>query len=258
MKKLTITIATLLFSVFTIQCATSPTGRKQLHLMSSSELNKMGIQSFEELKKKTPRSTDATKIRIAECIAHEILEKNGFRPNEWEVVVFKDPAVNAFALPGKKIGVFEGLFTAAKNVDQVAAVMGHEVGHVIAEHGNERVSQGLLAQGALTIGSVIVDSNSNTGKAVMAGLGIAIQGGALLPFSRKHELEADIIGLRYANNAGFNPAEAVNLWQNMGKAAGGKAPPAWMSTHPSNEQRIQQIREELPKLKPSQYRANCG
>lgn len=228
-----------------------------MRLVSSSELEKMGIQSFEELKSKTPQSTDAEKIRISRCIAREILEKNGMRPEEWEVVVFKDPAVNAFALPGKKIGVYEGLFTAAQNQHQIAAVMGHEVGHVVAEHGNERVSQQLLAQGVLTIGSVVVDSNTTSGKAVMAGLGIAITGGAILPFSRKHELEADLIGLRYANNAGFDPAEAVTLWQNMAKV-GGKQGPTWMSTHPSNEQRIEQIRKELPKLKPTSYKAKCG
>ena len=149
---------------------------------------------------------------------------------------FKDDDPNAFALPGGKMGVYTGMLKVAENQDQLAAVLGHEVGHVLAQHGNERMSQQQLTNVALAAaaGSGYVDSAS------MQALGLGAQIGILLPYSRSHESEADVIGLDLMAEAGFDPRESVQLWRNMGKAGGG-APPEFMSTHPAGNTRIDNL-----------------
>lgn len=232
--------------VFVIaSCTTSPTGRRQAHLMPASQMDSMGVASFAELKKKTPITTDKTMTAQVKCVVTALLNRNGFNAGEWEVQVFKDESVNAFALPGKKIGVHTGIFKAAKNQDQLAAVLGHEIGHVIAEHGNERVSENLLVQGAMVGASLVVDGKTQKGQTIMALIGAGANFGILLPFSRTHELEADHIGLLYMAKAGFNPSEARNLWVNMSQV-GGSAPPEFLSTHPSSGSRISQIDDLTP------------
>jgi predicted Zn-dependent protease len=131
-------------------CASSPTGRKQLTLLGSGQMDQMGDQSFEELKKKQPQSKDPKQTQYVRCITDRLLTTMGENPSEWEILVFKDESPNAFALPGKNMGVHTGMLSLAKNQHQLAAVIGHEIGHVLANHGNERVSQGLLAQAGLT------------------------------------------------------------------------------------------------------------
>lgn len=223
-------------------CATSPTGRKQARFLPEGQLDAMGAQSFNELKKKTPISSDRTLTNNVNCVVQALLERNGFKTSEWEVQVFKDESVNAFAVPGKKIGVHTGIFKAAKNQDQLAAVLGHEIGHVIAQHGNERMSETVLVQGALIGASVAVDSKTQKGQTILALLGLGANVGIMLPFSRAHELEADEIGLEYMAKAGFDPLEARSLWVNMAKT-GGAAPPELLSTHPSSSSRIEQIED---------------
>jgi len=240
---LKVTLILISASFTLISCATSPTGRNQLKLMPEDQMDQLGAQSFEEVKKKTPRSTDRQKISISECVARAVLDKNNLNQKEWEIVVFKSPDVNAFAVPGKKIGVYEGIFKTAKTPDQLAAVLGHEIGHVIAEHGNERVSQQLLIQSGLSVADIFVDSQTPTGKAVIGGLGLGLMVGVALPFSRKHELEADLIGLDYMANAGFDPRQAITLWENMAQL--GSQGPQFISTHPNSDARIQQIRDHL-------------
>jgi predicted Zn-dependent protease len=154
----------------------------------------------------------------------------------WEVVVFKDDNPNAFALPGGKMGVYTGMLKVAENQDQLAAVLGHEVGHVLAQHGNERISQQQLTNVALAAaaGSGYLDAAS------MQALGLGAQIGILLPYSRTHESEADVIGLDLMSEAGFDPRESVQLWKNMQKASDG-APPEFLSTHPSSSTRIDNL-----------------
>jgi predicted Zn-dependent protease len=157
--------------------------------------------------------------------------------------------VNAFALPGRKIGVYRGMLAVAENSSQLAAVIGHEVGHVLARHGNERVSQATAAQLSQTAVAATVasaDMSSATGQLIMAGVGLGAQYGVLLPYSRAHESEADLIGLQLMAKAGFDPRESVTLWQNMASASGGQAPPELVSTHPSNETRIASLQANLP------------
>ncbi len=236
-----------------IACATSPLGRKQLTILPDSEMNAMGRQSFEELKQKTPIEKDTKINAYVNCVVKPIIaeSKTDIPSQDWEIVVFKSKDVNAFALPGGKIGVYTGILPILKTDAQLAAVMGHEVGHVIARHGNERVSEGLGAQAAMVIADLLLGkSDPERKKWVLAGLGIGLQFGVLLPFSRTHESEADIIGLQLMSKAGFDPNQAIEVWKNMAAVHGGSAPPEFASTHPSDQTRISQIQEHLSEVIP--------
>lgn len=229
-------------------CATSPEGRSQLRLLPEEQINSMGVQSFEQIKQQTPESKNANMRAYVQCIAEAIipqLDKDS-DPALWEVRVFADDQANAFALPGNKIGVYEGLLKYAVNQHQVATVMGHELAHVIAQHGNERVSGQLATQKGLdyaarALGTSQISESSKM--LVLAGLGLGAQYGVILPFSRTHESEADLIGLDLMAKSGFNPTESVKLWQNMAKAGGGA--PEFLSTHPSGTTRIKDLNARM-------------
>ena len=237
-KLLTIT----LFIMLLLSCATSPTGRSQLLLMSSGEMDQMGAQSFTSLKKDLPIEQDPKLNTYVRCVATAITNEVG---GDWEVVVFKEPSANAFALPGRKIGVHTGLLAIAKNQHQLAAVLGHEVAHVLANHSNERVSQQTAVNQGLSITQAVLNPQSELGRTGMGLLGLGTQYGIIMPFSRAHESEADIYGLDLMAKAGFDPRESVALWINMGKA-GGQSPPEFMSTHPSHETRIGDLQKQMP------------
>jgi predicted Zn-dependent protease len=162
----------------------------------------------------------------------------------WEVVVFRDDAANAFALPGGKVGVYDGLLNVAKSQDQLATVIGHEIAHVLSRHGNERVSQEFALQQGLTLIQAIAQPKTQMGQTLMGLLGVGAQFGILLPYSRIQESEADALGLQLMSRAGFNPRESVALWQNMEKAGGGQ-PPEFLSTHPSHGRRIQDLNSRM-------------
>jgi len=233
----------ILVALSLVACATSPTGRSQLLMMSESEMDQMGAQSFDALKKKLPIEQDPAINTYVRCVATAITNEVG---GDWGVVVFKEPSANAFALPGRKIGVHTGLLAVAKNQHQLAAVLGHEVAHVLANHGNERVSQQAAVEQGLSITQAILNPQSELGKTGMGLLGVGTQYGIIMPFSRAHESEADIYGLDLMAKAGFDPRESLALWVNMGKA-GGEAPPEFMSTHPSHETRIDDLQIQMPK-----------
>jgi len=243
MKKI---LAVLLLGIFT-SCATSPTGRKQLKLVPDGSMNKLGISAFNEVKTKTPRETNPAVIQYVNCVAQNVLAetKDPTGVKSWEAVVFRSDQVNAFALPGGRIGIYTGILKVANTQGQLAAIMGHEVGHVIARHGNERVSQGILAQTGLTIADAFTQG-SRSRNAVMGSIGVGLQFGVLLPFSRTHESEADQIGQMMMARAGFDPRESVRLWQNMARKSGGQ-PPEFMSTHPSPKSRIKKLNKRMPK-----------
>ena len=237
-------------------CATSPEGRSQLTLIPDEQIDAMGVQSFEQLKQQTPLTKDKNIEQYVQCIANKIIPhvKQNPNPAQWEVKVFEDDQANAFALPGYKIGVYTGLLKYAKNQDQLAAVMGHEVAHVIAKHSNERVSSQLATETGLSMASAILGgTQTENSTLIMAGLGLGVQYGITLPYSRSHESEADLIGLELMAKAGFNPEESVTLWQNMSQA--GTAAPEFMSTHPSSDSRIKQLRERIPKVQPAYQKA---
>jgi predicted Zn-dependent protease len=224
-------------------------------------MSQLGAQSFEQMKQQQKISQDAKTNAYVQCVTNSITQhipKQGF--DEWEVVVFESDQVNAFALPGGKIGVYTGLLKVAVNQDQLATVIGHEIAHVIADHSNERLSQTQLANTGLSITSVALGASeyAQYQGMTMAALGLGVQYGVILPYGRTQESEADIVGLRYMADAGFDPNQSVNLWQNMAKASGGNQPPELLSTHPSHNTRIQDLRATITTLPQSNaQRPSC-
>ena len=234
-------------SIALASCATSPTGRKQILLLPDDQMSLMGTKSFEELKVKTPIEHDSATNVYVKCVARAITNAINFgsQPTSWEVVVFKDPQVNAFALPGGKIGVYEGLLKVANSPAQLGTVLGHEVGHVLARHGDERVSQQMGTELAVNTAGAIIGNGTTKSNLLMAALGVGAQYGILLPFSRTQESEADLMDLTLMAQAGFDPQEAIKLWQNMSQSAA-KQPPEFLSDHPANENRIAKLQENMP------------
>jgi predicted Zn-dependent protease len=218
-------------------CATSPTGRSQMLLFPEGELSQMGVAAFADKKKSSKVVSEAKTNQYVLCVANAITAAlTGDQQRDWEVAVFEDDSANAFALPGAKIGVHTGMLKVAVNQDQLAAVIGHEVGHVLANHGNERMSIEFASQtGQQLLGTVL--QGSQQGAMVMAALGLGTQYGIALPYSRAHEAEADLIGLDLMAKAGFDPRGSVTLWRNMAKIST-DSPPEILSTHPAHETRI--------------------
>lgn len=224
-------------------CATSPTGKSQLLMYDRATVDKLGVESFTKLKENEKISHDPELNRYAQCVADaivgEVAPDYGYPPEGWEVVVFESDEVNAFALPGAKIGIYTGLMELADNADQLAAVVGHEVGHVLANHSNARLSSQQLTALGLTLAGVALAETENQ-KLWITGLGFGAQVLLLLPYSRSHETEADEIGQVLMAKAGFNPQAAANLWKNMSKQSD-NAPPELLSTHPSHNTRIAEL-----------------
>jgi len=225
-------------------CATSPTGRSQFIVMPDAQINQMGLQAFDNLKKQKPLSSNKRYISFANCIAEAITHEVG---GNWEVVVFQDDTLNAFALPGNKIGVHSGLIRLVDNQDQLAAVIGHEIGHVIARHSNERLSQKTVVNEGVALIQAISTPQTALGQTAMGLLGIGAQYGILLPYNRTQESEADIIGLNLMAKAGFDPRQSIKLWQKMSAVGNGRQPAEFLSTHPSHSTRIQDLRQHMPK-----------
>lgn len=232
-------------------CSTSPTGRNQLNLMSSSQLDQMGLDSWNQIKQQEPILRDAQATAYVRCITDAlaaVVPEQYFR-DSWDVEVFNSETINAFALPGGYIGVYVGMIRLSENQHQLAAVMGHEIGHVMAEHSNERVSQNLIVSGAL-IGTELAFSNRPASQRalIMAAVGVGSQVGYMLPFSRRHESEADEIGMDLMAKAGFDPRQAPKLWENMQRLGGGG--PEILSTHPAPSSRIRDLTNQLPSVMP--------
>ncbi|MCP3864777.1 MULTISPECIES: M48 family metallopeptidase [Marisediminitalea] len=254
----------LLLALGLTACATSPTGRSQLLIFSSNQLDQMGAQAFDGMKAETPVSQKPSQNSYVQCVAGTLLPfvPAGVYAGDWEVVVFNDDQVNAFALPGGKIGVYTGLLNVAKNQHQLAAVIGHEIGHVIAQHGNERMSQStLIEMGSQAVNQILAANEVPYNQAIMSGLGLGLQVGVQLPFSRAHESEADIIGLQLMALAGFDPRQSVDLWQNMEAASGGERPAEILSTHPAPQTRIDNLQANMDAAMrdytASQKKASC-
>ena len=227
-------------------CATSPLGRSQLVLVSNAEVSQAGIASFQQMQKKMPQSTNAQQVGYVNCVSRSIVAQipnlkaaGKLRvPSSWEVSVFDSKDVNAFALPGGKIGVYTGLLKVANTQDQLAAVIGHEVTHVLAGHSAERYSEQMASQ----VGGAVLQASTGVNGEL---IGMAANTFFLLPFSRVHETEADLLGLDLMASAGFDPRQAITLWQNMARASSGQKPPELLSSHPSDETRIRNLSERL-------------
>ena len=243
-----------------VGCETNPyTGRSQLLMTSVSQEMQMGAQAYSQVKNdpKMHQSQDPREIEPVRRVAARIIEaakrsKYAEMANQfqWEVTVIKDDkTMNAFALPGGKIAVYTGIFPVAKTEAGLAAVLGHEVTHALARHGAERMSQGQLTNVTLQVlgtAAGAAGGSAMLGQAAMAALGAGVQVGVLLPFSRKHESEADYIGILLAADAGYDPSESVHLWERMEQVSGGKGPSEFLSTHPGHETRIEQLKKWMP------------
>ena len=240
-------IASLLAGAVLLACATSPTGRSQLKLFPEAEMSRMGVAAYDKLKAEQRVSTDARRAAFVRCVSAALTAEvsGAYAGTRWEVTLFEEETPNAFALPGGKIGVHSGLFRVARNQDQLATVLGHEIAHVLAEHGNERVSTAFAAQSGLDLITAVSGAASPMQQQLLGLLGVGAQVGVLLPFSRAQESEADVIGLDLMAKAGFDPQQSVVLWRNM-SAAGGGQPVEFLSTHPSHGTRIQELEKRMP------------
>lgn len=227
---------TVVTTVAATACATSPLGRRQLMLVSQSQVTEMGVASYREMQTKLPATKDARTSNYVNCVARQITAEVGGN-QAWEVTVFESKDVNAFALPGGKIGVYTGLLKAATTQDQLGAVIGHEIAHVLANHSAERLSDSMAAGLGAQVAGIATGVDPQLFE--MAGNVFFV-----LPFSRAHESEADLLGLDLMAKAGFDPRQSIPLWQNMSRLGGNK-PAEFMSTHPSDETRIRNLSERL-------------
>lgn len=256
MKKI---VALVIVFAFIYGCTKSPiTGRKQMFLYPESQMIALSLVEYGNFLNQATvvnnASTDAQQVkRVGNAIAAQVetyYKSKGWEADlegyEWEFNLVDDPAVNAWAMPGGKVVVYTGLLPIAKNDDGLAVVMGHEIVHALHRHGNERMSQMMMAQlGGVALEVATANKPSQTRQIYGMAYGLGVQVGALLPFGRTQETESDQFGLRYSAMAGYNPEEAVPFWQRMGEASGGGAPPEFLSTHPSHDTRIQNMQEKF-------------
>lgn len=243
-------ILNVLLFFFVTSCQTAPvTGRSQLILVPPQQASQMGNAAFQEVIRAEGISEDPQLNNRLARVSSRIVSVADTPTYSWECSVIKgDEVVNAFALPGGKIGVYTGMFRVADSDAALAAVIGHEVAHVAANHGAERASAGILADlGALGLQAALGSQNPAVMAAIMNAYGIGVNVGGILPFSRTQEAEADRIGLIYMAEAGYDPREAIAFWERMQNESGsGMAQPEFLSTHPSYGTRIGNLRQWLP------------
>jgi len=225
-------------------CAGSSAESDEPLWASRGEMEVESAKQFAEMKASMPLITDRETIDYIACVANAVVNvlEPPYSDYEWEMAIFEVDAVNAFAMPGGKIGVMEGIMKAAQNQHQLAAVIGHEIAHVTLEHSDERASRGKLSNVGIQVAAVLLGGgHSGATYTAYEALNQGAAFGIMLPFGRKQESEADVIGLQYMAKAGFDPRQAVPLWQNMTEQSGGKEPAEFTSTHPSSERRIEDL-----------------
>ena len=228
--------------ILLIACSESPTGRNQVTLIPEGHLEAMGLDTFQRLKRSRAVETDPRILSYVQCITRRLIRNLPASRVQWEVFVFREPIPNAFALPGGRIGINTGMLRVARTPDQLAAVIGHEIGHVLANHANERLTQQLGIKVIFFFINLFSDEpGSWQHELLMKGLGVGSQVGVLLPFSRVHESEADIIGLELMARSGFDPRQSIDLWKNMSEV-NRRQPLEFLSTHPSHESRMVKLK----------------
>lgn len=234
-------------------CSPVPgTGRERINFMPAAQMSRLGGESFASILKQrdvVETGADVDRVqRIGRSVVRSARElyPEGDLPATWEIVLIQDDTPNAFALPGGRIGVHTGMVEIAGDDDALGIVIGHEVGHVLAQHSAERMSQSLVLAGGLAIGSVALkDEDAKTRRLVLGAMGVGASLGVALPFSRLHESEADELGLLIAANAGFDPRKAIGLWERMAEANGGSL--EFLSTHPLPKTRIADFERLMPR-----------
>ena len=250
---------TILYAIFALlliaACATVPlTSRRQIKLIPETDLLSMSFQQYEQIKKDSRLSTDEKYLallrrvgeRISKAADDFIKEMHLNLTMNWEFILIEDDnTVNAWCMPGGKVAVYSGILPYTKNEEGLAAVIGHEIAHALAQHGSERMSQGLLVQlGGLTLAKAVEGKPKTTQNLWLQAFGIGANLGFILPYSRTHEYEADQIGLILMARAGYNPNEALAFWERMSKS-GGEKPPEFLSTHPADVKRIAALKKHL-------------
>ncbi len=244
-----------------VACTTTvpETGRKQLNFLNPAEEAALGLSEFKKLKQEKPISKNVQYNGLVQRVGKRLSVVMPVPNAEWEFVVFDDSTPNAFALPGGKVGVHTGLFQITENEAGLAAVIGHEVAHVVARHSGERLSQNAVAGAVVAGAAIALNRDGRDGALATAALG----GGALLTtrhFSRSQELEADQMGAVFMARAGYNPEESVGLWQRFGewrtKNSQGGLGPAFLSTHPLDQRRIDELRKFMPQAMAEYKKAN--
>ncbi|MCH8553764.1 MAG: M48 family metallopeptidase [Schleiferiaceae bacterium] len=240
-------------------CKTVPiTGRRQMAFIPSSQINSLSFSTYGDMMRNAPLSTnqpwtamvknsgDKIKTAVEKYLADKG-QSDATKGFEWEFNLIANPTVNAFCMPGGKVAFYEGIMPVCQNELGVAVVMGHEIAHAIANHGNERMTQGLAQQfGGAALSVALRDKPQQTQALFMTAYGVGSQYAAILPFSRLHESEADELGLVFMAMAGYDPREAPKFWERMSSASGGAAPPEFMSTHPSHNTRIKNLNAKMP------------
>ena len=239
-------------------CSTVPvTGRRQLSLLPESEMIAMGLTNYSDFLQENQLSTDRTNAAMVQEVGKNISDAvikyfadnnissqlNGF---QWEFNLIEDATPNAWCMPGGKVVVYTGILPYTRDKDGLAVVVSHEIAHAVAKHGNERMSQGLLTQlGGIALGEALRSKPEQTQMIFGAAFGLGAQYGVMLPYSRTHELEADRLGLIFMAMAGYDPQAAVAFWERM-SSMGGQSPPEFLSTHPADATRIQNIKSVMP------------
>ncbi len=251
-------VLTAMTALLLAACTTVPlTGRKQLNLIPQSDMLSMSFQQYDSFLKENKLSNDQEKqamvkrvgVRIQKAVEEYFAQQklsSHLSGYQWEFNLVESDEVNAWCMPGGKVVVYTGILPLTQNEEGLAVVMGHEIAHAVAEHGNERMSQQLLQQlGGMALSVAMEDKPEMTRNLWLSVYGVGTTVGALLPYSRLHENEADKLGLIFMAMAGYDPNAAVPFWQRMA-SLGGQKPPEFLSTHPSDETRIRKIREALP------------
>jgi len=258
MKKLKILFLSIITAFSILSCSTVPlTGRSQLNLIPANEMLSLSYQQYDEFLNENKVSKDAKNTamvkRVGTNIQYAVEEylaqnnlSNRLEGYKWEFNLVEDEQVNAWCMPGGKVVVYTGILPVTKNEIGLAVVLGHEIAHAIAEHGNERMSQGLIQQlGGAALSVALRDKPQLTQDLFLTAYGVGSTVG-ILAYSRTQESEADHLGLIFMAMAGYNPGEAVNFWQRMAEINKGQKPPEFLSTHPSDETRINDIKKWLP------------
>jgi predicted Zn-dependent protease len=231
------------------------TGRKQLMLVDSAQETQLGLQAFSEVLKDAKMSADVKNTQLVQKVGRRIAAVSGV-DFDWQFVLIEDKAANAFCLPGGKVAVYTGILPYTQTEEGLAVVMAHEIAHAIARHSAERMSQEILMQGGMSIASASLDQNDNK-DLILNALGLGANVGVLLPYGRKHESEADHIGLILMAKAGYNPQAAVDFWGRMAAASQSSGSlQNFLSTHPSDEKRVADIKKLLPQAMTYYYNSN--
>jgi predicted Zn-dependent protease len=251
-------IVLMLLSLPVFSCTTVPiTGRQQLSLIPSGSMLSLSSREYDSFLKTNKLSTDRQKAEMVQRVGERISsavarflalagESGRLKDYHWEFNLVEDPQVNAWCMPGGKVVFYTGILPFTKDETGMAVVMGHEIAHAVAGHGAERMSQELLVNmGGVALSEALATKPAETSQLWLMAFGVGARYGAVLPYSRLHEKEADRLGLIFMAMAGYDPAKAVEFWERMA-AAGGKKPPELLSTHPSDATRIAEIRKYLP------------